>query len=430
MWRGKLKKNIIYSTLFLIILSSISKILSFIVRIYLARKLPQEALSDYSIVMPTLVFLISLAQMGIPPALSKILAETKNQLNGILTAFILSFMNNILIITIFICLIPFLSNHLFHDLAFSRILRSMIFMIHMVTLSGLLKAILQGNQHHYIASSSQIFEEVFRIIYLIIRFNYPVDSIMEYASSAMFSIFIGEIGSTLYMLCFLFFNKNIFKRRQHDIKLNMFTDILSLSLPMSASRLIGSFTYFLEPIIFLSYYNHLHMENIYGIFNGYVLPIITISSFVGMTLSSVLLPTFVYQKTHYHIKKAVHTFISMSLICLFISSICSLLTFLFPNQILNLFYHTDQGANILKIFSLPFIFYSLQPVFSSILHALNLSKKAMFDTILGCILRLLLLLLTPFLNEFALYLAIIISMLTTTLLHAYHIFHSLKPNFS
>ena len=425
-----MKKNIIYSTLFLIIISSLSKVLSFIVRIYLARKLPQVALSDYSIVMPTLVFLISLAQMGIPPALSKILAESKNQLNGILTAFILSFMNNILIITIFICLIPVLSNHLFHDLAFSRILRSMIYMIPMVTLSGLLKAILQGNQHHYIASSSQIFEEVFRIFYLIIRFSYPVDSMMEYASIAMFSIFIGEIGSTIYMLIFIFLKKNIFKRRQHDIKANMFLELLSLSLPMSASRLIGSFTYFLEPIIFLSYFNHVQMENIYGIFNGYVLPIITISSFVGMTLSGVLLPTFVYQKTHYHIKKAVHTFISMSLICLSISFICSLITFLNPNQILNLFYHTEQGSHILRIFSIPFIFYSLQPIFSSILHALNLSKKAMFDTIIGCILRLCILLLTPFIHEYSLYFAIIISMLTTTLLHAFHIYKSLKSNFS
>ena len=164
MWRGKLKKNIIYSTLLLITISTISKILSFIVRIYLARQLPVEALSDYSIVMPTLVFLISLAQMGIPNALSKIIAESKNQTNGILTAFLLSFFNNIIIISLFILLIPYLSNHLFHDESFSRILKSMIVMIPMVTLSGLLKAILQGNQHHYVASSSQIFEEIFRII--------------------------------------------------------------------------------------------------------------------------------------------------------------------------------------------------------------------------------------------------------------------------
>ena len=426
-----MKKNIIYSTLFLIILSSISKILSFVVRIYLARQLPVEALTDYSLVMPTLVFLISLAQMGIPSALSKILAESKNQLNGILTAFLLSFLNNLLIITIFICLIPYLSNHLFHDESFDRILRSMIYMIPMVTLSGLLKAILQGNQHHYIASSSQIFEEVFRIIYLIIRFNSKVESINEYASIAMFSIFVGEIGSTCYMFLFLFFKKNFFKRRQHDLKLNMFTEILSLSLPISTSRLIGSFTYFLEPIIFLSYSNHIYLENIYGIFNGYILPLITISSFVGITLSSVLLPTFVYQKTHYHIKKAVHTFISMSCICLFISTICALSTFIFPNQILNLFYKTSQGDSMLKIYSLPFIFYSLQPVFSSILHALNLSKKAMFDTIVGCIIRLMILFIfTPIIHEYALYFAIILSMLTTTLLHAFHIYKVLKPNFS
>ena len=421
-----MKKNIIYSTLFLITLSSIAKILSFIVRIYLARVLPVQAMSDYSLAMPTLVFLIALSHMGIPSALSKVIAQSKNQMNGILSSFILSFINNITLIFLFILFIPFLSNHLFHDLSFSRMLNSMITMIPMVSLSGLCKAILQGNQHHIIACSSQIFEEIFRIIYLFIRFMNPVESIMEYASIAMYSIFIGECGSTIYMLIFIFFKKNPLKRRQHDLHLSHFQDILSLSIPITASRLIGSFTYFLEPIIFLSFANHILLENIYGIFNGYVLPLLTISSFVGVTLSSALLPTFVYQKKHNHMENALKIFMMMSFICIFISTICSLLTFIYPKEILMLFYKTSEGSNMLKICSLPFIFYSLQPVFSSILHALDLSKKAMIDTIIGCILRLVILsTCTSLLNEVSLYLAIIISMLTTTFMHAFRIYRSI-----
>ncbi|MGN1343018.1 MAG: oligosaccharide flippase family protein [Traorella sp.] len=417
-----MKKNMIYSTLFLIILSTLAKILSFIVRIYLARNLPLQAMNLYSLAMPTLVFLIALAQMGIPTALSKVIAQSQNQLNGILTAFILTFINNLFLIFFFVLFIPFLSNHFFHDLSFSRILRSMIFMIPMVSLSGLCKAILQGNQHHISACFSQICEEIFRLSYLLYRFTHPVDSIMEYASIAMFSVFIGECGSTLFMLFFLFMKKKPLRKRQHDLNKTHFHEILSLSIPMTSSRLIGSLTYFLEPIIFLSFWNHHLLENSYGIFNGYVLPLLTMPSFISITLANALLPTFVYQKKHYHLSKALKIFYMISWICLIISSLCSLLTYFFPERILFLFYKTQDGIHLLKKCSLPFAFYSLQPVFSSILHALDLSHKALWDTIIGCILRIMILLsTTAIIGENALILGITISMLTTTFMHAYRI---------
>lgn len=422
-----MRKKILYSTLSLILLSSIAKILSFLVRIYLARCLPLESMNLYSLAMPSLIFLIALAQMGIPSALSKVIAQSKNQLNGILSAFILSIVNNLVLILIFIFMIPLLSKNLFHDLGMSRILKSMIFMIPMVSLSGLCKAILQGNQHHLVACSSQIFEELFRIIYLILRLSYPIENIMEYASIAMFSVFIGECGSTCFMFIFLFIKKHPLRRRQHDLRKYHFNEILSLSIPMTSSRLIGSFTYFLEPLLFLSFANHLLLENAYGIFNGYVLPLLTIPSFISVTLASALLPTFVYQKKHHQLDNAMKVFYMMSFICIIISSCCSFITFFFPDYILQLFYKTNAGTQMLRLTSIPFIFYSLQPVFSSILHALDLSKKALMDTIVGCILRLLLIAcLTPILNHYALLISITSSMLITTFMHAFHIYKSIN----
>lgn len=428
-----MKKNLLYSTFYLIILSTIGKILSFGVRIYLARQLPLEAMSTYSLAVPSLIFLIALAQMGIPSALSKVIAESKNQLNGILSAFILSTINNFVLLAIYIFIIPLLAKNLYHDIEMTRILRSMIYMIPMVTLSGLCKAILQGNQYHLTACASQIFEEIFRFVYLVIRFSNPVENMMEYASIAMFSIFIGEVGSTLYMLLYLFIKKHPIKRRQHDLRKSHFYEILALSIPMTSARLIGSFTYFLEPLLFLSFSNHILLEEAYGIFNGYVLPLVTMPSFISITLSSVLLPTFVYHKKHNHLDHAMHIFYLMSFICIFISTCCALITFIFPNQILHLFYQTTNGNNMLKMISIPFILYSLQPVFSSILHALNQSNQALIDTIIGCAIRLLLILfLTSQLNENALLLSITSSMLITTLLHGIRIYLSIKrlKNFS
>lgn len=65
-----MKKTVVVSAFHLIYISVLAKLLSFLVRILLARKLGSEAMSCYSIVAPTMVFLISLVQQA-PAALSK-----------------------------------------------------------------------------------------------------------------------------------------------------------------------------------------------------------------------------------------------------------------------------------------------------------------------------------------------------------------------
>ena len=113
MWSENLKKKIFQSTLLLIVLSAISKILSFGVRIYLGRKLNSEAMGYYSLAMPTLVFLIALAQMGIPSALSKVIAQKEKPYISIMASLILSVVNNTCLILIFLFFIPRLSVMIF-----------------------------------------------------------------------------------------------------------------------------------------------------------------------------------------------------------------------------------------------------------------------------------------------------------------------------
>ncbi len=422
-----MKKKIFLSTILLVLISSIAKILSFAVRIYLGRTACIPAMNLSAAAMPTLVFLIALAQIGIPSALSKLIAQSMNPLNSILSALIISLINNVILIGLFMIFIPLLSEMMFHQSDNHALLQSMIYMIPMVTLSGICKAILQGFQHHEAACLSQIFEEIFRLVFLWIAFSFEIKDSLELARIAMLSVFVGECGSTLFMLIYIMLKKNPFKRRQHDLKLEHFIEILSLSIPMTGSRLIGSFTYFLEPILYFSFSKSAVFETTYGSFNGYVMPLITMSGFISVTLASALLPTFVYEKKHHHLERAKKIFYLISVICIVISMSCAFVTFFFSEQILFLFYHTKEGTHLLMSASLPFIFYSLQPVLSSILHALDQSKQALIDTIAGCVLRLgIILVCTPFIHEHSLLLAIILSMLLTTFMHAFRVHKGLK----
>ena len=198
-----MKNKIIQSTILLIIFSVIAKALSFFVRIYLARTLSADAMNIYSLASPTLVFIITIAQMGIPAALSKVIAQSKSSASALLTSIILSLVNNIIVITLFMLLIPFLAQIILKDAQIIPVMKAMLPMIPMVTLSGLLKGYLQGKQEHVSACASQMFEEIFRIIYLLISFtNAPVMTPVRMAEIAMLSVFVGECGSSLYMFIF------------------------------------------------------------------------------------------------------------------------------------------------------------------------------------------------------------------------------------
>ena len=70
---------------------------------------------------------------------------------------------------------------------------------------------------------------------------------------------------------------------------------MNISIPSTASRLIGSFGYFLEPIILtnaLTYvgYSSKFIVTEYGVISGFVMPLLLLPSFFTMAISQALLP--------------------------------------------------------------------------------------------------------------------------------------------
>lgn len=242
----------------------------------------------------------------------------------------------------------------------------------------------------------------------------------------MFSVFIGECGSTAFMLLAIFLLKHPIDLRKIDLKKEHFKQILSLSIPMTSARLLGSFTYFVEPLIFLSMATTSPTINTYGSLNGYVLPILSMPSFLSVTLSNVLLPSFVYEKVHNNLETAKKIFSFITVICLIIGCGSGFVCFFFSKELLLLFFKNDAGADLLKECALPFIFYSLQPVFSALLHAIDQSKQALIDTLIGSMVRIGIVLCTLWLKENTLVIALCSGMLITTFLHAWRVFVSLK----
>ena len=431
-----MKKKLIASTFILVAISFIAKILSFLVRILLARKLSSDAMNYYTLAAPTMVFCITLAQMGIPGALSKVVAQSNNTKKPLVVSIFLSLANNICLCIIYALCIPFLAQYVLKQKELTPILYAILPLIPLVSISGILKGYLLGIQKHISANVCQLFEEVSRILFLYLMFvSYPYMDVMTMAKVAMYSISVGEACSCLYMLYTLNIPMKTIKQLPasfQQLQRQQLYEILSVSLPITGSRFIGSLTYFLEPIIMVIGLTSLQADEMvqaYGQLNAYILPIITMPSFLTITLSNFLLPSFTYHYTRKRYKHAQKLFTTILITCFLVGMGFSALCFLYPEQLMQIFYHKTQGAILLKQLAIPFSLYSLQPVLSSMLHALSLSKQSVMDTFIGSITRLtILFLFASSMQSSILPIALTIGMLVTTIMHAIRLSVALQHN--
>lgn len=386
-----MKNAFIKSTFILMIGSLITKVLGFIIKIIFTR-LIGEGINLYSLIMPTYSLLIAITQLGLPYAVSAIMA--RNNYRGLkvfssITPIALLF--NIIIITLVLIFAPYLANTLLKSPDAYYPIISICFILPFTTISGILKGYYFGKQNMFPNAISNIFEQLTRLILLLT----VIPLLMRYSIIIAVSgyITISAISEIVQIIIYLFFAPKNLKITLHDIKpsYEVAHNIYSISIPSVSGRLIGNICYFLEPIILTNLllfvgYSSSFILNEYGIYNAYVIPILTMPSFFTMALNTTLIPEISkhYQDKH-HVKKVLMHSLFISFI---IGFLFCLYTFFQGDFILNIIYATDKGCEYLKVLSIFFPLFYLEGPLMSTLQGLNLSSYTMKTTLIGCIIKL------------------------------------------
>jgi stage V sporulation protein B len=214
---------------------------------------------------------------------------------------------------------------------------------------------------------------------------------------------------------------------------NMIKSILNISIPTTASRLIGSFIYFLEPIILtnsLKYagYSSDFITLEYGILNGYVYPLLLLPSFFTLAISSAILPVVSnsYSKRNYsHTKSKIKQAIFFSLL---IGIPCTLIFIFVPDIPLNLVYNTNLGINYIPYIAPFFLLHYIQAPLTSSLNGMGYSKEAMKGTLYGGIIKIISLVILSLLKIglWSLPISSILNILVVTIHHIYYVNKYLK----
>ena len=398
------KEKFIKSTIILMVGGFLTKFLGMIIKIVMSRLMGSEGIGLYMLILPTFSLFIGLAQFGFPIAISKLVAEDKkNNKNLIFSIIPVSLVINLAIIIFIIAISPYLAKNLLNEPRSYLPLLSIAIVLPLTSLSGILRSYFFGRQRMLPHVVSNVTEDIARLLLIILGVPLFLSKGLEYAVT--FVVLTNIISEGVSILVLFFFLPKHFKITKEELIPNgrYLKDTLSIAVPSTTGRLIGSIGYFLEPILLtqgllLAGYQQSYIINQYGILSGYALPLLLLPSFITGAISQALLPfvskayannniTFVKAK----IKQAI--FFS-----LLIGLPVTILFVLIPQVPLKLIYNTRLGIDYIKILAPICLFQYVQAPLSASLDAMGKSKDNMMGTLIGTILRSILLFTTSLLH--------------------------------
>lgn len=421
---NKIKNNIfLKSTLVLLFGGIVGKLVGFVLRIIVTRKLGPEGMGLYSLLAPTSALLSVIATLSYPTALSKIISEKSSRTKTLFASIIpLSLIINIFIIVVTVLLAPTLSTLLKNEtLYFPIICLSLV--TPFISISSIIKGYFWGKQNMFPYMLSNFIEQVSRLIFITLFIDKFLSLSLTHAIS--FIILVNAVGEVISQLVMMyFFPKNI-KPSLNDFNKDDIKKVMNISIPSTSSKIIGSISYFLEPIVLtnvLMYvgYSKEFIVYEYGVINAYAMSLLLMPQFFTQNMATSLVPElskYYSQGNKVMCKKRIKQIV---LISSTIGAISTFIITLFPKFFLNILYHTTAGIDYIKILS-PFtiLFYIEYPLINA-LQALGKSKSAMKCTITSSIVRLISIATLSLLKigMYSLILSIIINLLLSTYLYS------------
>jgi stage V sporulation protein B len=387
------KEKFIKSTIILIIGGFITKLLGVIIRVITTRLVGEEGIGIYMLIMPTFLLFITIAQLGFPIAISKLVSEgTKNNKRLVLSIIPISLILNVILIIVILVLAPFLSRVLLQDERTLYPLMAISIILPFISISSIIRSYFFGKERMIPHTVSQIIEQVTRLIIMVILI--PLFLKHSLISAIIGIILVNAISEICSIVVLIFYLPKKIKIKANDFipQPSILKEVLNIGVPTTGSRLIGSFGYFLEPILlthallYVGYSNN-YIVSEYGIITGYVFPLLLLPGFFSQAIASAMLPVisnnYVRGKKQYVIKKIKQGV----LFSLLIGVAFSIFLFIKPSYLLNLLFNTSNGIEYIRLLVPFFLIYYIQTPLTSSLQAMGKAKDAMMGTVYGMIIK-------------------------------------------
>ena len=388
-----MKDKLIKSTFILLIGGCITKILGMLIKMVMGRMIGSEVLGLYMMILPTFSLFIGLSQFGLPTALAKLVAEEKRNNKKLFFSILpVSLIINLFLIAIIILISPILSNNLLNNKNLYYGILAISVVIPFISISGICRSYFFGKERMFPHIISNIVEDLVRLIIMIIFIPIFIKKSVSYL--LCFLILINVISESVSILVlFLFLPRHIrFSKNDFIPSKRYIRDSLSIGIPNTTGRLVGSIGYFLEPILLNNSllkagYGLSFISREYGVLSGYVMPILLLPSFFTGAISQVLLPTIPKEYSNKRYDSAKRKLLIGLSISILIGLFFTVFFLLIPDILLRIIYHTTEGVNYMRVLAPICLLQYIQSPLSSCLDGMGKSNIVMKANIIGVLIR-------------------------------------------
>jgi stage V sporulation protein B len=165
-----------------------------------------------------------------------------------------------------------------------------------------------------------------------------------------------------------------------------------IAIPTTGSRLIGSVSWFFEPIVVshslaIAGVAAITATKQYGALTGYALPLLMLPSFVTFSLATSLVPA-ISEANSRNNHSLIEYRLQQALRFAFLTGGLAVITiYVLADPLMQLMYNSTKGAYFIRLMAPFFLFYYYQGPLQAVLQALNLARAAMINSLIGAVVK-------------------------------------------
>lgn len=432
------KNQIIKGTIILTLASVLSRVIGFLYRIFLSNLIGSKGMGIFQLIFPVLGFCVALSCGGIQIAVSRFVAESRNNKDKFLVFVSSIIMSLFLSVTTALLLFYFadsISLHIIKNNECEKLLKYAAITIPLTTFHACVSGYYLGLKKTFVPAVSSIFEQIVKVISLYILGLVWVEKAIEITPLiAVYSMVISELGGVIFCVIAISTEK-IYKFKINQLFFQI-KNLFSVSYILTINKIMITFLQCIEailvPIVLVkSGMTSNDALSVYGILTGMALPVVTFPSAINTSVSTMILPAIAGENSGGKSQNVIKT-TEVSVWFSFVTGIFCIGIFLCYGDFIGttIFGHSEAGEYI-KILAwlCPFMYLSI--TLGSVLHGLGKTNTAFVHNVIGTIIRLVCLwFIVPLIGITGYLWGLLISNLLTTLLHGLYIYKEIHFSFS
>ncbi|MDF2724478.1 MAG: stage sporulation protein [Paenibacillus sp.] len=398
------KQSFMRGTFILTASSLTTRILGFVSGIFLARLLGAEGIGLLMMAHPLVPLVITLTQLGLPIAISKMVAEAdvagdKTKEKKIVAVSLAITGTLSIVLTLFALLGSNVIASIF--LTDQRAYYAMLAITPIapiVAISAVLKGYFRGKQHMKSIALSDVFEHIAHMACMLALVHLLLPYGIEYAAAgAMVGAVVGEAVGLLY----LYAKYRLYSRREQlQLPLSVhlrsgrrtFAELMKMGLPTTGLDFVHSIYSAFQPMLITKSLMLFGLGTAaatkqYGMLIGYAFPLLAFPSFITHSLSTALIPA-VSEAMASRSKQDVHRRLNQAMrIALLVGAPATVVLYIWAVPLTTLLYHAPEAGPLLQLLAPVFFLHYFEAPLHAVLLGLGKASTAMWNFVAMVIMK-------------------------------------------